>query len=209
MAVRHLLGDALEQRVALADRALGWLDALPDGGPDRTRAALLGAVAAANLVDDRIDDAIATAKRALELVPDDLDVRITLGATMVFAGDEEGWTLLEAVLREATSSGREAEAARAHRMLATSAAELVEYRRAKVWLDEVSSSRRIPSAGTITTTCGPIVPSCAGRPARRRPSGTRSARWRTGAASPRRSTPISCSATCGSPAAGSTPPARS
>lgn len=135
MPVRHLLGDALEQRVALADRALGWLDALPDGGPDATRGAVLGAVAAANLVDDRLDEAMATARRALELSPDDLDTRITLGTTMVFAGDEDGWAVLESALREAATSGHEAEAARAHRMLGTSASELVEYRHAVRWLD--------------------------------------------------------------------------
>jgi DNA-binding CsgD family transcriptional regulator/DNA-binding transcriptional ArsR family regulator len=143
MNSRHLMGADLAQRIELAETALGWLDAEP-GDHDWARANVLGAMSAAYLVSDRLDAARTYAEQAAALIPDDpdelcdqVDVRTTLGATMVFAGDTEaGWALLEEVTDTATGARFEAEAARARRMLGTSASVLVEYGRATRWIAE-------------------------------------------------------------------------
>src|SRR5690606_17512194 len=116
--------------------ALSWLDAQAGGGSDLARAGILGAVAAAYLVSDRLEEARETAERATALAQDEergfcdrLDARTTLGATMVFLGDQEGWVVLEQVRDEATAAGYEVGAVRARRMLGSSASELVEYAR--------------------------------------------------------------------------------
>ena len=54
----------------------------------------------------------------------------------VFAGQQEGWQRLENVIREAGTTSEAAAGRAAERMLATSASVLVEYRRARHWLDE-------------------------------------------------------------------------
>ncbi|MES1169842.1 MAG: hypothetical protein ABUL47_04040, partial [Leifsonia sp.] len=104
MFTRHLLGDPLESRIKLADEALSWLDAEPSGGSDVARASVLGAVAAAYLMADALDDALEVARRASALVPvetpkncDHLDIQTTLGGVLVFSGDPQGWTVLEEV----------------------------------------------------------------------------------------------------------------
>lgn len=141
MNSRHLTGADLDARIALADTALGWLDQEQGGGSDALRGRLLGAIAAAYLVSDRLDDALETAGRAAELLPEDaddlgdrLDVQVTLGATMVFAGDPEGWAVLERVRDEADRAGHEAESVRARRMLGSSASVLLEYQRGARWI---------------------------------------------------------------------------
>lgn len=141
MNSRHQTGADLESRIALADTALGWLDAQPGGGSDRARAALLRAVAAAYLVSDRLEEARETAERAAALARDDesgisdgLDARTTLGTTKIFLGEQDGWAVLEEVRDEATDAGYEAEAVRAWRMLGSSASELVEYARGAQWI---------------------------------------------------------------------------
>lgn len=143
MNALHLTGATLEHRLALADEALGWLDALPNGGEDISRAGLLGAVAAAYMLERRLDEAIDAGRRAQELVPEDipnfcdyLDVQTTIGACLVFAGDQEGWEMLRHVIDTAEGVDYEAEATRARRMLASSASVLVDYPRATVALDE-------------------------------------------------------------------------
>jgi DNA-binding CsgD family transcriptional regulator len=144
MSSRHLMGAGLDERIELAENALTWLDDEPDGGEEFARATLLGAMAAAYLVSDKLDDARRYAERAAIAIPDDpegacdqLDVRTTLGATMVFAGETEaGWALLEEVADTATGARFEAEAVRARRMLGTSASVLVEYARATRWITE-------------------------------------------------------------------------
>lgn len=143
MNALHLTGATLETRLALADEALGWLDAQPDGGDDIARASVLGAVSAAYMLERRLDEAIETGRRAEALVPEDipnfcdhLDVQTTIGASLVFAGDPEGWKMLERVIELAEGVDYEAEATRARRMLASSASVLVDYRRATTWLDE-------------------------------------------------------------------------
>jgi DNA-binding CsgD family transcriptional regulator len=133
VAARHLLGDPLPARIALLDQGLAVA-----GGA--TRGALLAARAAAYLVDDRLDDAIAAAELALAESGDEptrLDTAATLGSVLVFAGRmAEGWRELERATRRARELGLEAEAARGYRMIGSSASTLVEYDRAEHWLAE-------------------------------------------------------------------------
>ncbi|HEX7835107.1 MAG TPA: AAA family ATPase [Pseudolysinimonas sp.] len=144
MFTRHLLGDPLETRIKLADEAISWLDAQPDGGSDVARASVLGAVAAAYLMADALDEALEVARRASALVPivtpkncDHLDIQTTLGGVLVFSGDlDQGWKVLEEVIADAEGSEKEAEAVRARRMLASAASALVDYPRANAALDE-------------------------------------------------------------------------
>ncbi len=141
MATRHLLGDDLDHRVALAREAGEWLKAAPGGGSDAAWGRLLGAEAAAYMLSRQLDLSIESAQAALSRLHGEsdtaarLDVQATLGAVQVFAGRNEGWDLLEGVIHEAGTTF-EAAAARARRMLATSASVLVEYERARTWLDE-------------------------------------------------------------------------
>jgi DNA-binding CsgD family transcriptional regulator len=140
MATRHLLGEDLEHRIALARDARGWLEAAPDGGSDAAWGRLLGAEAAAYMLARELDRAIASGREALARLraasdtESRLDVQATLGAVEVFAGRDEGWALLDEVIAEA-GTRFEAVAARGHRMLATSASVLVEYDRARRDLD--------------------------------------------------------------------------
>jgi DNA-binding CsgD family transcriptional regulator len=140
MATRHLLGDDLDQRIALARNARHWLAASADGGSDAAWGRLLGAEAAAYMLARRLERAIEAGGEALARLrsePDPaarLDVQATLGAVQVFAGRDAGWALLEAVIVEAGTT-HEAAATRGHRMLATSASVLVEYERARRDLD--------------------------------------------------------------------------
>ena len=146
VAARHLLGDPLPVRVALLDRAIAELAVPVDGAADarreQVRAALLAAKAAAYLVDDRLDEAIAAGEEALAVeCEDDSHVRLntmaTLGSVLVFAGRmDEGWDRLERAARQARELRLEAEAARSYRMLGSSASTLVEYERAEYWLAE-------------------------------------------------------------------------
>ena len=141
VAVAHLLGESLPVRVGMLQAALDSLDGV--AGSDRERARLGSAMAAAYLVDDRLDEAIAygEASRAeSERLGDEeaaLNTAATLGSVLVFAGRmEEGWRLLEDAIARATGAQQEAEAARAYRMIGSSASELVEYDLAERWLAE-------------------------------------------------------------------------
>ncbi|CAN5405471.1 hypothetical protein BH09ACT4_BH09ACT4_15650 [soil metagenome] len=144
MNSRHLVGSDLDERVALARTTLSWLDAEPHGGRPLARANVLAAMATAYLVSDRLDEARTYAEQASALVTsakddfcDQLDISITYGATMVFAGDTEaGWALLQEVRQTATGASFEAEAVRSRRMLGTSASVVVEYSRAARWIGE-------------------------------------------------------------------------
>jgi len=146
VAARHLLGDPLPVRVALLDRAIAELADPVGGAPDarreQVRAALLAAKAAAYLVDDRLDEAIAAGEEALAVESEEdphvrLDTTATLGSVLVFAGRmDEGWERLERAARQARELRLEAEAARTYRMLGSSASTLVEYERAEYWLAE-------------------------------------------------------------------------
>ena len=142
MAATHLLGADYTTRAALAEESLERLGPPEPGQPSEPHAVLWAALAAAAMLDRRLDTAIEAGRRATELVPEldadelTLDIDATLGAVLVFAGrGDEGWGLMERAIDTATEAGFEAVAARAYRMLATSASVLVEYDRATTWLD--------------------------------------------------------------------------
>ena len=149
-AVRHLLGDPLEARAGLIRAALGEIEVAPslhqapvDPASDRVRARLLAALAAAYMLDRRLDESIAyaiEARRLAGLVRDEATERnaaTTLGTCLVFAGDlVEGWRLLEESVVASRDVHLEAEAARGYRMLGSCASVLVEYERAERWLRE-------------------------------------------------------------------------
>lgn len=136
----HLLGEDLDARVA---RIRAELDALGEDAPAATRARLMAALSAAFMLDRRLDDAIRDGEAALTLaqaVGDTvtaMHVGATLGSCLVFAGRmASGWEMLEDAVGRARDARREAEAARAYRMIGTSASVLVAYPRAERWLQE-------------------------------------------------------------------------
>jgi DNA-binding CsgD family transcriptional regulator/tetratricopeptide (TPR) repeat protein len=141
VSVAHLLGAGLDTRIGTLQRALDSLDEV--AGADRERARLHSAMAAAYLVDDRLDEAIIHGERGRaesQRIGDDeaaLNAAATLGSVLVFAGRMgEGWQLLEEAIAEAGQTCQEAEAARGYRMVGSSASELTEYDRAERWLTE-------------------------------------------------------------------------
>jgi DNA-binding CsgD family transcriptional regulator/tetratricopeptide (TPR) repeat protein len=141
VSVAHLLGAGLDARVVTLQRALDSLDEV--AGADRERARLHSALAAAYLVDDRLDEAIIHGERGRaesQRIGDDeaaLNAATTLGSVLVFAGRmDEGWQLLEEAVAEAGETCQETEAARGYRMVGSSASELMEYDRAERWLSE-------------------------------------------------------------------------
>jgi DNA-binding CsgD family transcriptional regulator/tetratricopeptide (TPR) repeat protein len=141
MAARHLLGAPIDERVALATDELARLDAI-GGGTIQARVELFGALAAAYMLDRRLDEALEYATMASELItaPNELleraDLDLTLGSVLVFAGRvDEGWSMLETSHRESVRLGREAEAARGFRMIGSTASVIVEYERARGWID--------------------------------------------------------------------------
>lgn len=141
MATRHLLGDDLEQRIALARAARDILEAAPGGGGDAAWGQVLGAEAAAYMLERRLEESLESGLSALERLTGDsetaarLDVQATLGTVQVFMGRTDGWSLLQTVISEA-GTAFEAAAGRGRRMLASSASALIEYDRAHVALDE-------------------------------------------------------------------------
>jgi DNA-binding CsgD family transcriptional regulator len=140
-AVAHLLGEGLDARVGLLQAALDGLDGV--AGTERERGQLRSAMAAAYMLDRRLDEAITHGERSRAesaLTGDDetlLNTAVTLGSVLVFAGRmDEGWQLLEDAVARACAAQREAEAARGYRMIGSSASVLVEYDRAGRWLAE-------------------------------------------------------------------------
>ena len=150
VAVRHLLGDGLEARASRLRQALAELDTPPSlhqppasAATDRVRAELLAGLAAAYMLDRRLDESISygTEARRLAVAAGDASTErhaaATLGSCYVFAGRmDEGWALLEDAVVVSRDHHLESEAARAYRMLATCASVLVEYPRAERWLRE-------------------------------------------------------------------------
>ena len=141
VAVAHLLGDGLDARVGTLQAALDSLDGV--AGADRERAGLRSALAAAYMLDRRLDEAIAhwersrSESRRLDDNEATLNIYATLGSVLVFAGRlDEGWPLLESAIARASDSRQEAEAARGYRMIGSSASVLVEYDRAEQWLSD-------------------------------------------------------------------------
>ncbi|HET9344783.1 MAG TPA: AAA family ATPase [Candidatus Limnocylindrales bacterium] len=150
VAVRHLLGEGLEARADALRSALAEIAAPPSvhGAPsdptsDRVRARLLSGLAAAYMLDRRLDEAIGYALDARELAgragdaSTDRNAATTLGACLIFAGRmDEGWSLVEDVIATSRAEHLEAEAARGYRMIGSCASVVVEYERAETWLRE-------------------------------------------------------------------------
>lgn len=158
MLARHLLGASLDERAELAHTALSRLDAalVPKVAGAAPRAALLAALAAAHMLDRRLEESAAFGGRAeatLETAeasararkpvgaafaalpgPEQLRIALdaTLGVVLAFAGrGDEGWARLESAIRRAERARFEQEAARAHRMIGSSASVLLDYSRAE------------------------------------------------------------------------------
>jgi DNA-binding CsgD family transcriptional regulator/tetratricopeptide (TPR) repeat protein len=145
VAVRHLLGDGLDARIRLLEDGQAALSSanLPEQATAQVRGRLAAAFSAAYMLERRLDESIGHGDRALALAVEagdeasELNVLATLGAVLVFAGRvDEGWPMLQDAVRRARADRQEAEAARAYRMLGTSASVLVEYERAEQWLRE-------------------------------------------------------------------------
>jgi DNA-binding CsgD family transcriptional regulator/tetratricopeptide (TPR) repeat protein len=139
-AVAHLLGDGLDRRAPLLERALASLEGAP--GAERVRARLLDALAAVYMLDRRLDESLRFGEQSRvlsEAVGDErtaIDTAATVGSVLLFAGRmAEGWPLLERTIERATDLRYESGAARGYRMLASCASVLVEYDRAESWLD--------------------------------------------------------------------------
>ncbi|HEY6570211.1 MAG TPA: LuxR C-terminal-related transcriptional regulator [Candidatus Limnocylindrales bacterium] len=152
VAVRHLLGDDFAARTARLTAALASMESLPDDHAARAvRARLLGGLSAANMLDRRLELAIAYGRtgRALAIdvgdLPTELDAAASVGSSLVFAGQmQEGWALLESTVIAARDAHLEAQAARAYRMLGSCASVLVEYERADRWLrDGIEYAERV------------------------------------------------------------------
>ena len=138
-AVAHLLGESLDARVGRLQAALDSLDGV--AGAERERGQLRSAMAAAYMLDRRLEEAITHGERSRaesELTGDDetlLNTAVTLGSVLVFAGRmDEGWQLVEDAVARACAAQQEAEAARGYRMIGSAASVLVEYDRAGRWL---------------------------------------------------------------------------
>ena len=150
VAVRHLLGDPLESRAARLRAALAEIQVPPalhgppiDPDAERVRVNLLAALAAAYMLDRRLDEGIRFAGDARDLAAHlgdaatERHAATTLGACYVFAGRmDEGWELMVGAVAGAREAGDEAGVARAYRMLGSCASVLVEYERGEAWLRE-------------------------------------------------------------------------
>ncbi|AEV87761.1 Fimbriae Z protein [Actinoplanes sp. SE50] len=98
-------------------------------------ARLHAALAAAYMLDRRLTEALDHGQRARTILGDNDDLDATVGSVLLFHGRlDEGIGLLEAVIARAVAGNHEREAARAYRMLGSSASVLVEYDRAERWL---------------------------------------------------------------------------
>ena len=151
VAVGHLLGESLETRVRRLELALLTLGATPDA--DAVKAELLSALAAAYMLDRRLDEAIEYGEQSSALSvrtavveqqsagreagnPSGSNTAATLGSVQVFAGAEQGWQLLADAIARSVEFLNETEAARSYRMAGSSASVLVEYERAQTWLSD-------------------------------------------------------------------------
>jgi DNA-binding CsgD family transcriptional regulator len=140
VSARHLLGEGLDTRVRRLEEELEALHGVP--GADPVNALLLGALSAAYLVNDGLDDAIFYGEQSRKLSHAtgneevELNTAATLGSVLVFAGQmEAGWALLENAIGRSVTLEHEAEAGRGYRLIGSSASALVEYDRAELWLN--------------------------------------------------------------------------
>jgi DNA-binding CsgD family transcriptional regulator/tetratricopeptide (TPR) repeat protein len=143
VAVRHLLGAGLDARTGLLREGLSLIASRDDEQVQEIRAGLHAALAAAYMLDRRLEEATAVGVLAEAFSVEDCDHPLrcqlggTLGSILVFAGRmHEGWQMLANAIGRARRAGLEAEAARGYRMLGSSASVLVEYKLARQWLAE-------------------------------------------------------------------------
>jgi len=141
---RHLSGDSFDVRVAMLRGGLAEIGPEPDGDDDavRLRGRLTAGLAAAFMLDRRLDDGAEHGERAIRLAvaagdeTTEINAMSTLGAVLSVSGRTDGWGMLEEAVRRARAARLEAEAARAYRMLGTLASVMVEYERGERWLRE-------------------------------------------------------------------------
>lgn len=150
VSVQHLLGVDLDERLRAIAAAMDLLATAASQDPtadhrriERLRARLLAEMAAAYMLDRRLDPAIRHAREAIEAAAAAGDLatehhaRTTLGVCEVFAGSmDAGWANLVATTDASREERSEAAAARGYRMLGSCASVLVEYDRAERWLRE-------------------------------------------------------------------------
>lgn len=144
VAAHHLLGASLDERLSVLRSAADRLVGEPEDEPtNRVRARLEGALAAAYMLDRRLEDSVTHGARALRMARQagdaalELDVLATLGSDDLFGGRmDDGWATLEEAIDRARTAGFEGHTARAYRMAGTSASVLVEYDRAERLLRE-------------------------------------------------------------------------
>ncbi len=142
-AVRHLLGVSYDGRASLLDEELRRVEALTPPVPVHVRARLQSALAAAYMLDRCLDDATTAGAAAAALadegdsLDDRIDIDLTLGSVLVFAGPgTDGWPILESAIAQARELQFESQAARGYRMIGSCASVLVEYDRASRWIAE-------------------------------------------------------------------------
>jgi DNA-binding CsgD family transcriptional regulator/tetratricopeptide (TPR) repeat protein len=160
VAVRHLLGAGLDERVTALRAAVALIDGggessaasgVAGADVDVVRAGLRAALAAAYMLDRRLAEAIEDGELARSIPAADRDREMscnldaTVGSVLLFAGRmDEGWRLLEDATARAAEWRFEAQAARGYRMLGSSASVLVEYPRAQRWLrDGIAYAERV------------------------------------------------------------------
>lgn len=142
---RHLLGASFDVRVAMLRGGLAEIGPEPDAGDDeavRLRGRLTAGLAAAYMLDRRLDDGAEQGERAIRLAvaagdeTTEINAMTTLGAVLSVSGRTGGLEMLEEAVRRARAARLEAEAARAYRMLGSLASVMVEYERGERWLRE-------------------------------------------------------------------------
>ncbi|WP_127504249.1 ATP-binding protein [Actinoplanes solisilvae] len=135
VAVRHLLGADLDTRTEALRAALPLAADRPE-----TRAEIHAELAAAYMLDRRLDEALASGEQARALAVEDrarCHIDATVGSVLLFAGrPDEGTRLLRDAINRALKLRFEAQAARSYRMLGTSMSVLVEYDTATSTLTE-------------------------------------------------------------------------
>lgn len=148
VAARHLQGADYSARVSAIRAALGWIDGDDSAEARQARGRLLAAHAAAAMLERRLDDSRRVADEARVLLmteSDRIGVDATLGSVLVFAGaGEPAWELLRSAAEDGAAHGEEEAAARAYRMLGSSASVLLLYERGRGWLtDGIAYAERI------------------------------------------------------------------
>ena len=134
-------------RSGIDDRALrAALQLIASRADDRARevrASIHAELSAAYMLDRRLAEALEDGALAQSIAVEDFDramrcnLDATMGSVLLFSGRmDEGWRMLEDAIERARDRRFEGPAARAYRMIGSSASVLVEYDRAERWLRE-------------------------------------------------------------------------